>query len=342
MKAFVRDVGQAARATAVLVATLVGAGYATGREISQYFGAAGGATIVCTAVLIAAFSMAFLYVGAAGGTWHGRLYTAYRVTLSVLAVISCGVMVAAGKALLSGRWTAVLLLAAGVSMCLQDRVFHLSNVCTVPILIVLVVVVAVAAPDLAMGSAFLPLSAANYAGMNLLLEGELLRKEGMGMRPRAILFAGAGITVCMSLLLLAMHRIVGASASTLPFAEVCAALGKGYAATGVILLSILSSIAGGMRITLDVWSRRMSMALSGLLALLTALMVALIPFADLVRVVYPIMGWMGVAVVVVYVAEAARLWFAPDRHRIPPIRRPMWAICKKICKKGARMDENAY
>lgn len=336
MKSFWEDICRAARATGVLVATLVGAGYATGREMSQYFGEASWATLILAAVLIALFSMAFLYVGAKGGERRGKLFKVYEVGLSVLAVVSCGVMVAAGKALLSGAWTALVIALVGVLICLTDKVFHAANVAAVPILLLLVAVVAFRAPSVAVGTAFLPLSAANYAGMNLLFEGELLRREGEGMRPRAILMAGVGIAVCMGLLLCAMHGVVGASPSELPFADAADAMGLSALATGVILLSVLTSIAGGMRVALTVWCERIPQSVAALLALLVALLVAVIPFATLVRYVYPVLGWLGVAVVVVYTAIAV---YALTKGRVRGDKRPVWrrsagGFGQKLGKKG--------
>ena len=307
MKRFLHDLSLACRATGVLVATLVGAGYATGREISQYFGAASWATVALAAVLIALFSMAFLYVGAATDPSRSRWMRVYQWVLSVLSVVSCGVMVSAGRSLLGGAWTAVMLCVAGVFLCLTDKLFHVSGVCAVPILLGLVALVCLRAPNVAAGAAFLPVSAANYAGMNLLFEGELLRHEGRGMSGRAILLSGVGIALCMGLLLSAMHRVVGASSAELPFAEVAGVLGLRHVAQGVILISVLSSIAGGMRVTLEVWRTRAPLSVAALLALLFALVVAVVPFADLVRYVYPVMGWAGVAVVAAYTFVALRV-----------------------------------
>jgi len=304
MKRFWEDLFRAFRATSVLVATLVGAGYATGREMSQYFGSASYWTLVFAAVLIALFSMAFLYVGHSGRAFSGKFVCFYRIALSILAVVSCGVMVAASKSLLGGTWTPILICIAGVCICFTDKVFHFFNVLAVPVLLLLVAVVAFAAENVAVGTAFLPLSAANYAGMNLLFEGELLREEGKGMRPRAIVMSGVFIAVCMFLLLAAMHSIVGAAPSELPFADVAEGLGLRHVAQGVILVSILSSIAGGMRVTLTVWQPRLSASLAALLALLLALSVSIVSFANLVKYVYPVLGWLGVAVVVAYVLAA--------------------------------------
>jgi len=336
MKSFLHDLGLALRATGVLVATLVGAGYATGREISQYFGRASYFTLLFAAVLIALFSMAFLYVGARVPLGQGRTMRAYRLILSIMSVVSCGVMIAAGKALLGGVWTAIIVAVAGVSLCFSDKVFHVANTLAVPALLLMVAVVSLRAPEAAAGQAFLPLAAANYAGMNLLFEGELLRREGSGMSPRAIGMAGIGIAVCMGALLVAMHRVVGASGAELPFAEVAEALGLKYLATGVILISILSSIAGGMRVTLLVWRRRMPQEVAAMLALLAALLVAVVPFADLVRYVYPVLGWAGVLVVAVYTAIASQhgvrhLFTRVNWHKCNP---KSAVLMGKAAKKG--------
>jgi uncharacterized membrane protein YkvI len=335
MKCFLRDVTRASRATGVLVATLVGAGYATGREMSQYFGDASWLTLLLAAVLIAAFSMAFLYVGARGALAEGRFTRCYRWVLSVLAVVSCGVMVAAGKALLAGEWTALLICLAGVFICLSDRVFHVANVVAVPILLLLVGIVAMTAPDVAVGTAFMPLSAANYAGMNLLFEGELLRQEGKGMRTRAIWLAGGMIAVCMALLLGAMHRVVGASPSELPFAMVADTMGRRSVAEGVILISVLSSIAGGMRVSLTVWQTKMPLSIAALIALIVALLIAVVPFADLVRYVYPVMGWIGVGVVAAY-AVCAVVYYVQGRreHSNERFLRRKGVFLHDLLKKG--------
>lgn len=321
MKPFWEDMSRACRATGVLVATLVGAGYATGREMSQYFGRASWGTLIFAAVLIALFSMAFLYVGMRGQGGGGSVVTAYRWVLSVLAVVSCGVMVAAAKSLLGGAWTALFVCLAGVCICLTDKVFHVVGVLSVPVLLVLVAIVACLAPNAATGTAFLPLSAANYAGMNLLFEGELLRREGSGMRPRAVWLSGAGIAVCMALLLCAMHRVVGASDVDLPFSQSAEALGLSALSSAVIMVSILSSIAGGMRVTLAVWETRAPQALAAMLALLLSLLVSIIPFATLVRYVYPVMGWIGVTVVCAYVAVALAALIKRPQSAFGRIRR---------------------
>lgn len=337
MRRLWEDILRAFRATGVLVATLVGAGYATGREMSQYFGAASYLTLVFAAVLIALFSMAFLYVGHRGHEPTGKVSKVYRVILSLLAVVSCGVMVAAGKSLLSGVWTPLLICLAGVCICLTDKVFHIANVLAVPVLLGLVAVVAVLAPDVATGASFLPLSAANYAGMNLLFEGELLREEGKGMRPRAICLSGLFIAVCMALLLSAMHRVVGASTVELPFAEVASALGLRYVAEGVILVSVLSSIAGGMRVTVTVWQTAMPTSIAALLALLVSMMVAIVPFATLVRYVYPVLGWLGIAVVAIYVAVALAILFGLGEkgRKLSNMSTSKRYFAMKLKKKGA-------
>lgn len=308
MKQLCKDICLAARAGCVLVATLIGAGYATGREVSQYFGQAHWATIVLSAVLMGLLSALFMYVGRVAPEPKGKWNTAYRWVLSVAGAVSCGVMISAGKTLLGGAWTGILLGLAGLILALQSKVFHIANLVAVPILLGLVVAAYLGAQRYGGGSAFLPLSAANYAGMNLLFEGELLRQEGKDMSGRSIVLAGVGISVCMAALLLLMHRMVGASDAQLPFAEVCAMQGKTAVVQGVILASILTNIAGCMRLTLDTWRSVAPMSIAALAALLTAMWVATASFADLVRYVYPVMGWMGVAVAAGYTFWAIRLY----------------------------------
>lgn len=307
MKGWTRDLLQAARAVCVLVGTLIGAGYATGREVSQYFGQADTATVVLAAVLIAVMCMLFMYVGRRVQNPDGRLYRAYRWVMSVAALASCGAMLSAAHSLLPGAWTVVLVGAAGTCLAYNEKGFHAINMLAVPVLIGLVLWVSAGAEKVCVPGAFVPLTAANYAGMNLLLEVELLRREGESMTKRAILLSGVGIAGVMCLLLLAMHRMVGNSASVLPFAEVCRSRGMGMVVQLVIVTAVLTNVAGCMRLTLDTWCGPLPRALGAAAALVVAMLVATVPFANLVRTVYPVLGWLGVLVVLGYVVWALRL-----------------------------------
>ena len=335
MKDLLRDVFHAARATAVLVATLIGAGYATGREVSQYFGRANVATLVFSALCMGLLCTLFLYIGTRTDRPRGKVMQVYRVVLSVAAVVSCGTMISAGKTLLSGAGVGILTALGGVALAMHRRVFCTANLVAVPVLVGLVLVAYCGAVHIDSGTSFLPLSAANYAGMNLLFEGELLRREGKGMTPRGIVLSGVGIAACMGLLMVLMHRMVGASSADLPFAEVCAAQGKEGIVQAVILTSILTNIAGCMRLCLDTWQAVMPMGMAALLGLVASLWVATVPFALLVRYAYPVLGWMGVAVGVGYVAWAIAL------RRAPPARRGLGREVLQIAQKQ-NFSKNAY
>ena len=306
MKAWASDLCKGMRATAVLVGTLIGAGYATGREVSQYFGRASVLTVVLAALAIALLSVLFLYVGMRAGEPKGKWLQVYRTLLSLAAVASCGVMIAAGRALLGGVWTPLILGAIGVVLSATDRLFHGANLVAVPLLVILVLSALSDADPTPLGSGFLVGNALNYAGMNLLFEGELLRKEGRDMTPRAILIAGIAITGVMTFLLLAMRSMVGDSPSALPFAKVCIAQGKEVVVKGVIVTAILTNIAGAMRLVPDGFaclSRGITLAAATTLSFV----IGGFAFADLVRCVYPVMGWMGVAVGVIYLIWALSL-----------------------------------
>ena len=282
----------------MLIGTLIGAGYATGREVSQYFGRANPLTMVVAGVAIALLSMLFLWVGRQGEP-KGKWLKVYQALLSVFAVLSCGVMLSAGSSLLGGAWTPLVLGLAGVAIAATDKLFHFANLLAVPLLVVLVLAVLPSATPQPFGTGFLVGSALNYAGMNLLFEGELLRKEGRDMSPRAIVIAGVIIAAVMTFLLLAMRRMVGDSPSALPFAKVCIVEGKEVVVKCVIVTAILTNIAGAMRLVPDGFAP-LPKGVSVASALAVSFVIGGVAFEDLVRTVYPVMGWAGVAVGVLY------------------------------------------
>ena len=139
----------------------------------------------------------------------------------------------------------------------------------------------------------------------------------------------------ISLLQYGQIFVVGASSSELPFADVADGLGLRHVAEGVILVSILSSIAGGMRVALTVWSPRVPVPIASLLAVLASMLIAVIPFSSLVRYVYPVLGWLGVAVVSAYVLLAILTILQRRGQSVPNIHSNRGFMVINLKKKDA-------
>ena len=314
MQSLRKDLFLSFRSAAVLVGTLVGAGYASGREVSQYFGSAGISTVLLSALLIALLSMLFMWVGRVAANPDGLLFRFYRLLLVVVSVVSAGAMLSASTALLGGVFTALLVGVAGVLLCFWRPAFHLLNMVAVPLLVVLVSVVARGNTQPITGQ-FLPLAAINYAGMNMLLEAELMRREGRGMSSRAILLSGVWIAVVMAALLLLMRSLVGASTHAMPFAALAAYIGLSGVVSAAILSAVLTNTAGAMYLCVETLTKP-PRGLTALLALLAALLVGSLPFSWIVAHVYPVLGWLGLAISVGYVVWGLLALFPKERRRL--------------------------
>jgi len=289
------------KAAALFVGSVVGAGFATGQEVSLFFGGDGVWSLVVASLFMAVCAFAFLDMGAKRvGMGQGlRLATDSAVALSSFAVYAA--MIAAAEEVLH-RLTGVsglsVLLAVGVSLVASKRISWVTglNLVAVPLMAAVIVVVGVRS-EAVTGGAFHPLRALAYGGMNLLFSGALMIGEGekltFGERVTASVAAGAMIFV----MLLYMHRCTaGAGGSEMPFLAAASRDGLGTFASLALLLAIVTTMAGCAYLLIDrltALTRDCTLSLSA--TTLAGVLTSLVGFAPLVAYAYPVVSFLGLA-----------------------------------------------
>jgi len=305
------------RAAALFVGSVVGAGFATGREISLFFGGDGVWSLVVASLFMAVCAFSFLSMGASGKALDPRVTLAVDTVVSVSSFAVYAAMIAASEELLfliTGARGLSLLLAIIISALASGRIGWLSglNLVAVPMMVAVIVTVGVRA-EAVTGGAFHPLRALAYGGMNMLFSGALMVEEGGRLSVAERVTASVTAGVLTFVLMLFMWKCVcGTGASSMPFLEAASREKVGTLASVALFLAIVTTMASCAyllisRLTALTRDRTLSASLTTLAGVLTST----VGFAPLVAYSYPVISFLGLAATLAALAVA----FLPMRHR---------------------------
>lgn len=286
------------RSSALFVGSVVGAGFATGREVLLFFGADGVGSLLVASLFMSICAFAFMEIGARRAlSPRVALVTDGVVSLSSLAVYAA--MIAAAEEVLagwSGQGGLSLFLAVGVgllSMGRSDRLAWL-NLLAVPFMVAVILYVGARAAGRVEGDFHL-LTPLAYGGMNLLFSGALMVGEGeestLGERILASLVSGGVIFV-----MLLFMRYSVTEGGDMPFLSAAEKVGVGTLARLALLLAILTTMASCAYLVIG----RLSSAtgdplLAASLVTLLGVLFSSFGFAPIVNATYPIVSYLGLA-----------------------------------------------
>ena len=316
------------RTAALFVGSVVGAGFATGREVSLFFGGDGVGSLVVASLFMAVCAYAFLDMGARQALRDPRLLLATDGVIALSSFAVYAAMIAAAEGVLR-RLTG----AEGLSLPLTLLVMTLAgkrlswvsllNLVAVPLMVAVIMAVGLRVTDRIAGDLH-PLRAMAYGGMNLLFSGALMIREGetltMGGRLTASLTAGGTIFV----MLLFMRRCVaGTGSAEMPFLEVAAREGVGTLASLVLLLAIVTTMAStAYLVTERLTALTGDGVLSASLTTLAGYLTSTVGFAPLVAYTYPVVSYLGLAstlaaLALVFLPPLFRRFGKRGRRRVP-------------------------
>jgi len=293
------------RTSALFVGSIVGAGFATGQEVSLFFGSDGVLSVVVASLFMAICAFAFMEIGARGGVSVGvRIATDTLVSLSSFAVYAA--MIAAAEEVLSsltGQDGISLFLAVGVGVFFARGRGNLSllNLLAVPFMIVIILIVGGRVGGSIVGGFHL-LSALAYGGMNLLFSGALMVGEGEESTQRERIAASIMSGAMIFLMLLFMRRCA-TGGSDMPFLDAADREGVGCAARISLLLAILTTMASCAYLGIDrLRTVTGDTLLSVGLVTLSGVALSAFGFAPIVRTTYPIVSYLGLAATIAALA----------------------------------------
>lgn len=281
------------------IGTLIGAGFASGREIALYFASTSPLSPLLGGVFCGIFCFIFVELGriSNGDILGYSLKRISRITLAVIKlsniIIFC-VMLAACEFIIKelfGISGGTVISAALVLFVIYFGVekLKLLNFIAVPLLVALIVYVfVVAKPSVPLFNSFFFHQPLFYAGMNILSGGFLISKLAKDIRAKDSLQISFIAGVALSILLVIIYLIIQNDfEKAMPLLSRAKQLGVNAAACAALYLSVFTTLSGSLYIVVE---NNMKKAL---LVCSIGLVLSFAGFQELTTWFYPIIGYIG-------------------------------------------------
>ncbi len=298
-----RDVYEAIKLAMLFIGTVVGAGFATGREIRLFFGNCNFFGVLTSALIMALLAALFLTIGQKQCLKNKRVAFVYDWILTICSLVVFAAMLAGAEELFVNATGIPFLgwLTAGAAVALAAGNMELAkkaNLVIVPALTAVVIAVCVKAGDnsLVYGT-FQPFKAMGYAAMNILFSAGLMTECGKTVNTRQTVLTSAFVFAVLGGILTAMWLTVRAEAAAeLPFTEMARAAGAEWTAVVLVALAIFTTLLSCAKLSADklkVYLPRSTKCEILLGIFLIGAAVGQIGFAQLVDATYPIIAVVG-------------------------------------------------
>lgn len=290
------------KTSAVFIGTLIGAGFATGREILLFFGKSSPVVPIISCIICGGFSILFLVAGKKGlnvvPTKGGKLIIG---AFYVAAFIVFAAMISASDEIINsllGIYGGGVVLAIIIAIiCLSSKDgLKILNILVVPFIIILVIIISsrismpVVPIKFNIGNAFA------YAALNMFLGGFLIVPDGRTMNNKEILTTGFITVALLTFTLLMIYKIVlNSNNALMPVMEVAGILNMQIIASIIILLAIITTMAGCFTALAAITTTVIkSKLISGILVLIKGILMAIVGFKLIVDIGYPLVSIVGI------------------------------------------------
>lgn len=260
---FCVTVSERFKTASVYVGAIVGAGFATGREIILFFGDGGWLAPLLTGVAMGACASLFLCIGKAFAGFvknekaDGRLFRGAKATFIALIelcmLLTMTTMIGGLQSLFADTRAgkiagfALAVLCVALSSAGAKAVGRI-NIALVPLLFALLAVLYFKSSAAVQALPLNWLSCVRYLSMNMLLGGCLAVKDGERASAADIVFIG---TVCAAALGVMTFFVYCAACdyprSEMPVYSLCAANGLGFLGAVVVGIAIITTLAGAAK-----------------------------------------------------------------------------------------------
>lgn len=251
------------KVASVYVGAIVGAGFATGREIILFFGEGGWLAPLLTGVAMGACASLFLCIGKAAarlsqkGYCDGRIFKiakiAFFALIQLCMLLTMTTMIGGLQSLFDGTRAgkatgfALAVLCVGLSSTGARAVARI-NTALVPLLFALLAVLYFKSSRTAEALPFHPGSCVGYLSMNMLLGGCLAVKDGERASAVDIAFIGAVCAAVLGAMTFFVYcASIGYPNSEMPVYSLCAAHGMGLLGAAAVGIAVITTLAGAAK-----------------------------------------------------------------------------------------------
>lgn len=292
----------------IYIGAIIGAGFATGREVMLYFSNSGifsgiiaGISMgaLCGLFLLAAKS--FRRLRASENVWLRACGIAVKCVLWVCTLASFVCMISGCEEIIAktygiggaGLWTGVLVSVLGVC---EMSVMRKLNTIIVPMIIVLLSALAIQG-DFVFDGGFDAQKVLGYCGMNVMMGGYIIAEQEESFSLKQVLFISAVSGIIFAVCIALVYAVsIDYKNFSMPIWEFSKSRGIASLSGVIIYLAIFSTLIGCSKlICQENSSVKIPRIFSVALLILFALVALRFDFSAAVGFCYPIIGWAGVA-----------------------------------------------
>lgn len=308
-------IGYIIKSVCIFVGAVVGAGFATGREIIVFFGDLGIVSPVLAGVLMGAFAGIFMAVGknvAAMNSSDNKFFAiaaktgfsavnavAVGATVLIFATMVCGLeqllQRVSGVSCLGIAAALICVALAGKDL----RGVGAVNTALVPVLAAMIIYLATKSEDVGGDLPVAVYPSVSYCAMNMLLGGVLVSKGAEKASAIEICTVSAICGCVMAAMLAGVYVVsMGYADFAMPIFEFCEQIGAGFVGATMAAVAIFTTLAGAAKTLRDGFAKVMGSGISASCAIaMIAFAAARMDFASAVDTFYPLIGALASAVV---------------------------------------------
>lgn len=236
----------------LFIGTSIGAGFSSGREIALFFGTSSPWCVALSALFISALSALFLTAGKLKIIPNGY---GVKVATFISASISLCSMLAGSEYVLKSLSGVPLLgiamaIAGGVVVVMGIEKIKWANTIMIPLLVVLLFTLYFKIGAPVYSGDFNLLKSLHYSGLDVLLGGIMLSREGEKLTKKEIILSATFICVFMFAILFVLQNVVLSDDlhSSMPVLAVSTKVGLKWASGVLIAIAIFTTLISALEI----------------------------------------------------------------------------------------------
>ena len=299
------------------IGTVIGAGFATGKELTEFFKNTSFITIILGGIALGLFLGYYLYLGK---TFNEELsviaFNKYNKVFDFLVFLSTffvfvsmfdtsNIILQNFNIKFGGYYTIIFTL---ISAILGISFIKKINFLVIPCIIVMVILIYSKNPKIEGGSVNF-LSPILYAGMNIMLAGFVIKDEGKNLTNKQIVASTVVTSVILSFIMVLIYQTVKGNTDVMPLFSVAKTYNLKVVAGIVIYCAILTTALSSAIICLDYLSNytKSKIYSSVILFLLAIPFKIYLGFEKIVKFVYPIVSILGILVTILSFIKIIKL-----------------------------------
>lgn len=309
------------KAASVFIGTVIGAGFATGKEVALYFGKTAPVIAVFSGLLLGFLCSFFMHIGkiSGGENFNGFLLKKRKgvvdAILFICAFITFTAMFSGAEVLIRSTFGIShigipTVIAAAVIAVKGLKSLKTLNSLLVPVIVVLIAVIFVRCGRVSKEGGYNFLNGIAYAALNIMLAGAVMVRLGAGASDKTIASAGVVSGVVLAVILGMIALIVtGRESMSMPMFEAAKSVGLKNVSGILIFASVFTTMVSALELAAQKFRAFVpDKRLSALTVCLMAYPVVLIfEFDEIVAYFYPVVSVFGVLMLIVALIRYAAL-----------------------------------